>query len=139
MVVAFPSPMTSCHITNTKLHVRCVEDLQRDSINWSGEHEHCGLVCYFYPRYTIVSHLQTGLKIIVLDLMRVCSFKLTLVLSHCLPRTLSPAQVFKELWLSQTQITTGFMVRKASWCSWISLSCVMAVGTGWLTKSERTA
>lgn len=30
------------------------------------------------------------------------------------------------------------MVQKASQCSWINLSCVMAVATGWLTKSEGT-
>ena len=40
--------------------------------------------------------------------MEVGSFKLILILSNFFP------QGFKELWLLQTQITTGFMVQKAN-------------------------
>ena len=69
---------------------------------------------------------------IVWGFMEVCSFKFILILSNIFP------QGFKELWLLQTQITTGFMVRKANQCSWINLSCVTAVATGWLTRSEGT-
>ena len=80
------------------------DEVGRDEPLGSVQHS----LSYFYPRRQLIPICNQDSESLFGVLWKYVVFKFILILSNIFP------QGFRELWLLQTQITTGFMVQKAS-------------------------